>query len=187
MTVRGPMADEKPTRTDLAAQRFKNSRIGLVLLVIIAVFAIMASFLEDFEVVRCWQGADLIVETLEVQNSVSPLAGLEPRKTEDGELAFVEGFMIQVPIRHNQCSDASILIRGLKVDIAESSINSTPSAVNLEELPPQGANVSHGFLAVLNDESAQSVTWTLADSRTCLLYTSPSPRDRTRSRMPSSA
>ena len=27
----------------------------------------------------------------------------------------------------------------------------------------------------------------LADSRLCLLYTSPSPRDRTRSRMPSSA
>ena len=28
---------------------------------------------------------------------------------------------------------------------------------------------------------------TLAQDRTCLLYTSPSPRDRTRSRMPSSA
>ena len=27
----------------------------------------------------------------------------------------------------------------------------------------------------------------LMESRTCLLYTSPSPRDRTRSRMPSSA
>ena len=27
----------------------------------------------------------------------------------------------------------------------------------------------------------------LAETRTCLLYTSPSPRDRTRSRMPSSA
>ena len=27
----------------------------------------------------------------------------------------------------------------------------------------------------------------LADIKTCLLYTSPSPRDRTRSRMPSSA
>ena len=37
-----------------------------------------------------------------------------------------------------------------------------------------------------------NVEFTLADSfgnqsRTCLLYTSPSPRDRTRSRMPSSA
>eukprot|EP00657_Telonema_sp_P-1_P007048 TRINITY_DN26621_c0_g1_i1.p1 TRINITY_DN26621_c0_g1~~TRINITY_DN26621_c0_g1_i1.p1 ORF type:complete len:121 (-),score=37.85 TRINITY_DN26621_c0_g1_i1:79-441(-) len=34
-----------------------------------------------------------------------------------------------------------------------------------------------------------SSTWTSADAvfRTCLLYTSPSPRDRTRSRMPSSA
>ena len=32
-----------------------------------------------------------------------------------------------------------------------------------------------------------SVTITLPGARTCLLYTSPSPRDRTRSRMPSSA
>ena len=33
----------------------------------------------------------------------------------------------------------------------------------------------------------QSVTLDLADRYHCLLYTSPSPRDRTRSRMPSSA
>ena len=38
--------------------------------------------------------------------------------------------------------------------------------------------------------SSQSVTFTPSDTtnyNTCLLYTSPSPRDRTRSRMPSSA
>ena len=29
--------------------------------------------------------------------------------------------------------------------------------------------------------------WACIPSKTCLLYTSPSPRDRTRSRMPSSA
>ena len=33
----------------------------------------------------------------------------------------------------------------------------------------------------------QQVTADLANSLVCLLYTSPSPRDRTRSRMPSSA
>ena len=30
-------------------------------------------------------------------------------------------------------------------------------------------------------------TWTISQDSDCLLYTSPSPRDRTRSRMPSSA
>ena len=34
---------------------------------------------------------------------------------------------------------------------------------------------------------SQGNAWTLRDAATCLLYTSPSPRDRTRSRMPSSA
>ena len=33
----------------------------------------------------------------------------------------------------------------------------------------------------------QEMEDTLVEVRTCLLYTSPSPRDRTRSRMPSSA
>ena len=33
----------------------------------------------------------------------------------------------------------------------------------------------------------QSLSQSLAKSMRCLLYTSPSPRDRTRSRMPSSA
>ena len=35
--------------------------------------------------------------------------------------------------------------------------------------------------------AAQMAEQLKADIRTCLLYTSPSPRDRTRSRMPSSA
>ena len=36
-------------------------------------------------------------------------------------------------------------------------------------------------------ESPQHTHGTTATKHTCLLYTSPSPRDRTRSRMPSSA
>ena len=36
-----------------------------------------------------------------------------------------------------------------------------------------------------NDDESQYLSWTPAAA--CLLYTSPSPRDRTRSRMPSSA
>ena len=37
-------------------------------------------------------------------------------------------------------------------------------------------------------DDSQTVTWTAVnDSQTCLLYTSPSPRDRQKSRMPSSA
>jgi len=36
-------------------------------------------------------------------------------------------------------------------------------------------------------ESMDNIETWVSDSKTCLLYTSPSPRDRTRSRMPSSA
>ena len=45
--------------------------------------------------------------------------------------------------------------------------------------------------AVLNMKKAENQSHSISERRTegdlCLLYTSPSPRDRTRSRMPSSA
>ena len=44
---------------------------------------------------------------------------------------------------------------------------------------------SHGFVATFALDFCQGVFHTVRTS--CLLYTSPSPRDRTRSRMPSSA
>ena len=52
------------------------------------------------------------------------------------------------------------------------SLNAKRTFDNLFEL---------GFIPVVNEND------TIATSEICLLYTSPSPRDRTRSRMPSSA
>ena len=46
---------------------------------------------------------------------------------------------------------------------------------------------ANGKGAVLFDHQAGRIERTKLTSRICLLYTSPSPRDRTRSRMPSSA
>ena len=45
------------------------------------------------------------------------------------------------------------------------------------------AGEKQGFFA----KRAEAVKETLGDLKACLLYTSPSPRDRTRPRMPSSA
>ena len=53
--------------------------------------------------------------------------------------------------------------------------------------PPAGAPYSHP----VDPEAVQAAhpreLWPVTRTYTCLLYTSPSPRDRTRSRMPSSA
>ena len=46
--------------------------------------------------------------------------------------------------------------------------------------------VSKG-LELIRSRKNKSITKILDNSNICLLYTSPSPRDRTRSRMPSSA
>ena len=56
----------------------------------------------------------------------------------------------------------------------------------------QHTNAVYGFTSmlinVLRDEAPTHIAVAFDVSRqTCLLYTSPSPRDRTRSRMPSSA
>ena len=41
--------------------------------------------------------------------------------------------------------------------------------------------------AILTERDGLAIVLLMASGLTCLLYTSPSPRDRTRSRMPSSA
>ena len=54
---------------------------------------------------------------------------------------------------------------------------------------PAYAETGYGYIRGNGEEIAQTVNEFLEkpDADTCLLYTSPSPRDRTRSRMPSSA
>ena len=63
----------------------------------------------------------------------------------------------------------------------------------VEKLDVSQPTVSH-HLAILREadlvsirEEGKQTFYTLNQERVCLLYTSPSPRDRTRSRMPSSA
>ena len=82
-----------------------------------------------------------------------------------------------------------------KVLIADGSTNSqqavTNSAGGLVTLAAV-RNVSGDTIGMSSNGSAlvtatDTTTATLANSDACLLYTSPSPRDRTRSRMPSSA
>ena len=52
----------------------------------------------------------------------------------------------------------------------------------------RGLHLSHDFAGNRDTSKVYTLAETCpADGYTCLLYTSPSPRDRTRSRMPSSA
>ena len=44
-----------------------------------------------------------------------------------------------------------------------------------------------GIIAIDTGESIEEMNEAIAELRNCLLYTSPSPRDRQKSRMPSSA
>ena len=72
--------------------------------------------------------------------------------------------------------------------VADKSLTSNESndikdaVIRLAGNSQDGIQTIGGFLARLAGRSAQDVMTYI-----CLLYTSPSPRDRTRSRMPSSA
>ena len=70
-------------------------------------------------------------------------------------------------------------------------INATQFAEQAADLEAQGATFDFTeFSKVVDGKKGPlfDVAKKIADTRgTCLLYTSPSPRDRTRSRMPSSA
>ena len=78
-------------------------------------------------------------------------------------------------------SNAKIQIRNLYKIFGtdpKSALNFVKDGMNKDELLAK-----HGHVLGLNDISVDMKEGAI----TCLLYTSPSPRDRTRSRMPSSA
>eukprot|EP00657_Telonema_sp_P-1_P002637 TRINITY_DN16083_c0_g1_i1.p1 TRINITY_DN16083_c0_g1~~TRINITY_DN16083_c0_g1_i1.p1 ORF type:complete len:146 (+),score=11.31 TRINITY_DN16083_c0_g1_i1:89-526(+) len=61
--------------------------------------------------------------------------------------------------------------------------NSNTAATNVRN----SANTRNNTTTSVKNTRSENVVRTNTRSNTCLLYTSPSPRDRTRSRMPSSA
>ena len=83
---------------------------------------------------------------------------------------------IVVPVLGESITEATVAkwlkSKGDSVEADEAIVELETDKVNLEVPSPSG-----GILGEINFEAGS----------TCLLYTSPSPRDRTRSRMPSSA
>ena len=63
---------------------------------------------------------------------------------------------------------------------AQVAITATNNRVTITEQPVQVEATTQNSTVIVNETTNQLIVH-------CLLYTSPSPRDRTRSRMPSSA
>ena len=79
---------------------------------------------------------------------------------------------------------AAVELAGLGANIVLVARNKDRLQAAVGQLP-QPESQEHSFLVA--DFSKPQQLKTVISDWTCLLYTSPSPRDRTRSRMPSSA
>ena len=92
-------------------------------------------------------------------------------------------------INHNLSSD---MIRKVKLLILLLILHSNQGVTQTREIGGTGDFVD-GIAAIVNDgvvlrsEVEDQVTMLLRNFESCLLYTSPSPRDLSTSRMPSSA
>ena len=82
----------------------------------------------------------------------------------------------------------SLISQKLKVCASALFLFSLPSWVQ-QDLVPIAETSLEAFSRITAYENVQSSLQRIIETEpdTCLLYTSPSPRDRTRSRMPSSA
>ena len=77
----------------------------------------------------------------------------------------------------------------MKVSLASTAEYSSKAAESIKDLMPNAADILivSVMTSMVTDLGVVSPTASGLLSYHCLLYTSPSPRDRTRSRMPSSA
>ena len=78
------------------------------------------------------------------------------------------------------------LPKGFKVEASMGHVRDLPN--NASEIPASAKGQKWANLGVNTEADFEPLYVVPKDKKkTCLLYTSPSPRDRTRSRMPSSA
>ena len=85
---------------------------------------------------------------------------------------------------YNALSEAEESVRDIEVSLVLDISGSMGQNSKLENMQ----NAANEFLSdILENSDDNRVSVSLVPYSTCLLYTSPSPRDRTRSRMPSSA
>ena len=73
----------------------------------------------------------------------------------------------------------------IKCEIREIRLSNKPE--HMLEVSPKGTVPILILEDKVIDESCDIVNWVIEQSNICLLYTSPSPRDKRQSRMPSSA
>ena len=90
---------------------------------------------------------------------------------------------ITIPATTNANGAATLPITGVALDLTQATQFGSPFGVT--DMSQDG--YSAGKLAGLSIEKSGIVMATYSNGQSCLLYTSPSPRDRQKSRMPSSA
>ena len=132
-------------------------------------------------------------------------AGLRPRcmRTAEGERRrpsvaaggyFVVAYLIDWPSPEFHLAHSTMVICALLMSTAESAMTADSLAQCMHDKMNFWRSFLIGLLSSLlvkfTDWELCWIPWAYRDLRglvSCLLYTSPSPRDRTRSRMPSSA
>ena len=118
-----------------------------------------------------------------VQQKVKDFFGKEPRKDLNPDEAVAVGAAIQGSVLSGDTKDVLLLdVTPLTLGIETLGGIATPLIEKNTTIPTQKSQV---FSTAEDNQSA--VTVHVIQGESCLLYTSPSPRDRTRSRMPSSA
>ena len=135
--------------------------------------------LYEWEYAKQMLYTQLLRDTLRnVLGDVQSLAEAASRLAQEEDVFFSEHFLLPRPLLKALTSDEPVVLLIDEIDRADVEFE----AFLLEVLSDFQVSVPE-----LGTIRAKHQPMVLLTSNNCLLYTSPSPRDRTRSRMPSSA
>jgi putative aminopeptidase FrvX len=116
-------------------------------------------------------------------------------QVDDGLLNRFLVELLKVPSPTGYAQEAAALLQRVFRSISEVTVKTLPKGGLLVTLPGESDDAPRALTAHMDTLGAMvktvksngRLTLSQIGSYSCLLYTSPSPRDRTRSRMPSSA
>ncbi len=162
------MGELPPTRAERVKHWFLNTKVGIAVFVVLALFAALLVALQVFEKVSPAPLADLVVAPPDGHSFYEPLDGMATKNERlTGDVILCGGAKLRFYLAHDHASKHSILVHRIVIEIIDFSPGLRPEYAyrpDASHLPLGGEARINTFRVALAETRVTSVAWIRKDS-----------------------